>query len=60
MDIRYLYHMLEKLPAFVIDLYRQGLDGPLLDYMMKRCSGHKRIPDSILVEVQAVFDKSLK
>ena len=38
--------------------YRQGLDGPLLDYTMKRYSGHRRIPDVVLVEVQAAFDKS--
>ena len=31
--------------------YRQGLDGPLLDYTMKKYSGHRRIPDVILVEV---------
>ena len=40
--------------------YRQGLDGPLLDYIMKKYSGHRRIPDIILVEVQAAFDKSLE
>jgi hypothetical protein len=40
--------------------YRQGLDGPFLDYMMKKFSGLGRIPDRILVEVQAAFDKSLK
>ena len=38
--------------------YRQGFDGPLLDYTMKKYSGHRRIPDVILVEVQAAFDKS--
>ena len=40
--------------------YRQGLDGPLLDYTMRKYSGHRGIPDIILVEVQAVFDKSRK
>ena len=38
--------------------YRQGLDGPLLDYTMKKYSGHRRIPDVALFEVQAAFDKS--
>ena len=38
--------------------YRQGLDGPLLDYTMKKYSGHRRIPDDIMVEVQAAFDES--
>jgi hypothetical protein len=36
--------------------YRQGLDGPLLDYTMKTYSGHRRIPDIVLVEVQTSFD----
>ena len=50
---RYCYRFITR--------YRQGLDGPLLDYMMKKYVGHGRIPDSILVEVQAaVLDKSLK
>ena len=40
--------------------YRQGLDGPLLDYTMKKYSGHRRIRDIILLEVQAAFDKSRK
>ena len=40
--------------------YRQGLDGPLLDYTMKTYSGHRRIPDIVLIEVQAAYDKSRK
>jgi hypothetical protein len=40
--------------------YRQGLDGPLLDYTMRKYSGYRRIPDVIFVEVQAAFDKSRK
>ena len=38
--------------------YRQGLDGPLLDFTMKKYSGHRRIPDVVLFEVEAAFDKS--
>ena len=40
--------------------YRKGLDGPLLDYTMRTYSGHRRIPDIILIEVQAALDKSRK
>jgi hypothetical protein len=40
--------------------YRQGLDGPLLDYTMKTHSGHSRIPDIVLVEVQTAFDETHK
>ena len=31
--------------------YRQGLDGPVLDYTMKKCGGNRRIPDVALVLV---------
>jgi hypothetical protein len=40
--------------------YRQGLDGPSLDYKMEKYSGHRRIPDITLIEVQAAFDESFK
>lgn len=37
--------------------YGQDLDGPLLDYTMKK---YRRIPDVTLVEVQAAFGKLLR
>jgi hypothetical protein len=40
--------------------YRQDLDGPLLDYKMKTYSGHRRIRDIVLAEVQTAFDKRRK
>jgi hypothetical protein len=39
--------------------YGQGSDGPSQDYKMEEYSGHRRIPDITLIEVQAAFDKSL-
>jgi hypothetical protein len=38
--------------------YPQGLDGPLPDYTMKTYSEHRRIPEIVLVVVQAAFDIS--
>ena len=31
--------------------YRQGLEGPLLDYAMKKYSSHRRIPEEVTREI---------
>ena len=35
--------------------YRLGLEGPLLDYAMKRYTGHRRIPEGIQAAIEADF-----
>lgn len=35
--------------------YRLGLVGPLLDYTMRRYSGHRRIPDGIAAQIEEDF-----
>ena len=29
--------------------YRKGLEGPFLDYVMKKYKGHRTIPDNIVI-----------
>jgi hypothetical protein len=36
--------------------YRMGLEGPLLDFAMKRYSSHRRIPTSQLGQISADFE----
>ena len=47
-----------------MDGYRQGLDGPLLDYSMKKYSSHRTIPsgiiDTLVIEHAAHLDKKRK
>ena len=31
--------------------YRNGLEGPLLEYAMKKYSSHRRIPESVTNEI---------
>ena len=43
--------------------YRQGLEGPLLDYAMKKYSSHRRIPENVtkeIIEQTFVLDSSRK
>ena len=40
--------------------YREGLQGPLLDFSMKRYSSHRSIPAGIIDELQSDFEKHLK
>jgi hypothetical protein len=56
MPIKFIRKAASHCHRFMIG-YRQGLGGPLLDNTMKTYSGQRRIPDIILIEVQAVFDK---
>jgi hypothetical protein len=38
--------------------YREGLEGPLLDYAMKIYTSHRRIPANILQEIKTSYEKS--
>ena len=43
--------------------YRQGLEGPLLDYAMKKYSSHRRIPEEVtreIIELTMTADASRK
>jgi hypothetical protein len=40
-----------------MDGYRQGFKGPLLNYIMKKYTSHRKIPDGIIAEVRAEYDK---
>jgi len=44
-----------------MDAYRRGLTGPLLEYAMKKYSGHRRIPAGVTVAaIQEDHEEKMK
>ena len=39
------------------DLYRRGLQGPLLDYAMRKYRGHRTIPSFVIKELRTEFNE---